>query len=141
LKECPENFAAHASYAESILPRWGGGADDCKKYAERVAEKNPGPIGEAAYSAIALRLHLFHSQGVFEELGFDRERAQAGLKHLFRNNLDTPLYRQSELLLAVLARDADKAREWKAEVIKHHDGWVDGVMKEAFFHRIMSLLK
>ncbi|WP_254510073.1 SHD1 domain-containing protein [Anatilimnocola floriformis] len=140
LKECPENHPAHASYSETLMPRWGGEIDDCKKYAERLVKEFPGPVGEGAYTAIALRLHNYHAAGIFDELGLDREKAQAGVKHLFRDQLDTPRYRQTELLMAILARNSEKAREWKAEIVRKNDAWLPGVMQEAFFTKIMTLL-
>jgi hypothetical protein len=140
LKECPDNLSAHTAHAESLMPRWGGEINDCHDYAERVAQHLGGPAGDAVYAVIAHRLILFHAQGVFEELGFNSDRVQRGLKHLYRNNLDCPAYRQTALVMAVLARDRDKSFELKAEVVKHNDAWIPGIVLEPLYDQILKLL-
>jgi hypothetical protein len=140
LKECPDNYAGHNAYATSLLPRWGGELEDCKEYAERVAREVPGPTGEAAYSSIAITLHPYHLYEVFGELGFDRERAQAGVKQLYRDHLDSAHYRQAELIMAALSRNKAGTRQWFSEIIKHHDGWAQGVIEEKTFEAILSQL-
>lgn len=136
-KECPDNFTGHAAYADSLLPRWGGAPDDCKKYADRVLKEIPGPTGEAVYTAIVLKLANYHSRGVFDDLGLDKKATLDGVKHLYKNQLDTPHYRQTEMFASVLCSDHERYLVWRKEIMKHHDVWAQGVTTEAYYERLM----
>lgn len=140
LKECPDNFAGHAAYAESLLPRWGGEPDDCKKYADRVLKEVPGHTGEAVYTAIVLKLANYHSRGVYDELGLDQKTTLEGVKHLYKNQLNTPHYRQTEMFASVLCKDHERYLVWRKEILNHRDVWAQGVTTEAYFEKLMQPL-
>lgn len=137
-KDAPRDVRAHGERIQGLLPRWGGGPDDCREYAERVAAEIGGADGDAMYANLVVSLMNFADHGIAGQLGFDPIRFQAGLDHRFRDDRDNAQYWQLAVMLAAIAGDQARTHEFALKIATRRDPYAGLYCSERIFDELLQ---
>jgi hypothetical protein len=140
-REHPKYIPAHTARMEGLLPRWGGGPDDCRQYADRVARHIGGQEGDAAYAQMVVGLTHYGNHGIVDELGFDPQRFQAGLDFHYRNNRHSPHYLQLGLLLASIAGDEGRMKQFAMKIDEQRSPYVGSYCSERMYQNLLRVAR
>jgi hypothetical protein len=132
----PAHLDLHLETIQMLMPRWGGGPNDCRLYAAKVADKIGGPAGDAVYARIAVsqwQFYRFPDDKALDEGGYDYARVTRGLLHLMESEDTLAWAGHTGMRLAYGRKDKATTQAFSAKLKGHYREWQPGWWPHEYF--------
>jgi len=112
LRRWPDYFDLYFSACYHLLPRWHGDAGDWERFAAKSADSSP--LGDELYARMTWSVVNFYDD-VFRETEISWPRVKRGFEQMLERFPESNWNRNYFLRFALIARDAETARDLEAK--------------------------
>jgi len=112
IKNEPGYYHVYVRMAECLLPRWHGRPGDVEAFADDVAEKVGGDLGQRMYGRIVMTVWLYEGRKLLEHTSFTYDQVKKSLEALLVEFPKADRFRQVLAYFACEARDRETARKY-----------------------------